>query len=656
VTKHLLSIILLVSTLQFFAQCETAFVNVFSDVNSGGASFVNWQVRDANNEIVFQGQMNFDVNTTALTEEVCLEEGCYTLRIIGNANSSESSFYGLMANAANIPFAPTEVLAYGSSIFNFPFCSDILTTMCNAAFTPQLDEIDVSTFTFINESSFEDFQDISFSWSFDDMGSSELSNPEFSFFENGVFEVCLQLQSSQNGVVTCQSESCQIVVVSEWFNENCPQEIIHSGQCGNYIFYVDEPDVSSVIWTVDGEVQSDIDQHLSYAFEISGPHEVCADVTSADCEMSNVICKTVNVNSCVYPMCTLEIEVIDLGNGSYEFTAFGLPEVYPMFWTFGDGASVAATWVVIHHFDAPGIYEVCGSISDPICSGAVQGCITITVEDVSECNPINFGIDSNLSEGGPLFLNYQLVNANSGEEVDAGFILYSNLDQSFDRMVCIDSACYDLILCDQNSEINWNAVNVFGGVGLQLLGWDEACEGGRVFHFSYFSKCAINPLPFCAPSFSFSQQESGPYLFENTSDFNGVASYYWDFGDGVSSTEVNPTHLFLMSGPFNVCLTISTSFGCSNTECTVINVVSTEELDSDLKVYPNPAEDFLIVQLNSKWEGSDLELFSLDGRKLISHLVSGNQTVVQCGALARGTYLLKLSSEKGVVRQVIQIH
>ena len=639
-----------------FAQCETAFVNVFSDVNSGGASFVNWQIRDANNQIVFQGQMNFDANITALSEEVCIEEGCYTLRIIGNANSSASFFYGLLTNGANTPFAPTEVLSYGSSIFSFPFCSDILVTECNAAFTPQLSNSDVSTFTFVNESSFEDFQEISFSWSFDDMGSSELSNPEFSFFENGIFEVCLQLQSSQDGVVTCQSESCEIVVISEWFNENCPQEILHTGQCGNYIFYVDEPNVSSVIWSIDGAVQNDTDQHLSHVFDISGPHEACADVTSADCEMSNVICKTVNVNSCVYPMCTLEIDVIDLGNGSYEFTAFGLPEVYPMFWTFGDGASVAATWVVIHHFATPGIYEVCGSISDPMCSGAVQGCITITVEDVSECAPINFGIDSNLSEGGPLFLNYQLVIANSGEQVDTGFILYSELDQSFDRMVCVDSACYDLILCDPNSEINWSAVNVFGGVGFELLGWYEACDGGRIYHFSYFSKCAINPLPFCAPSFSFEQQENGLYIFENTSAYNGVASYYWDFGDGISSTEVNPTHTFLESGPFNVCLTISTSFGCSNVECAAINVVSTSELDSKLKVYPNPAGDFFVIQLNSQWEGFDLELYTLDGRRVLYRSVSGAQTVVYCGALARGSYLLKVSNSEGVIRQVIQIY
>jgi PKD repeat protein len=639
-----------------FAQCDPAFVNVFSDVNSGGASFVTWQVRDANNVVVFQGQMNFDDQTTFQSAEVCIEPGCYTLRVIGNANSSEAFFYGGISNSENTAFAPTSTLSYGSSIFNFPFCSDILVTECNAAFTPVLDDFDVSTFSFINESTFEDFQDVSFSWSFDDMGTSELSNPEFSFFENGTFEVCLQLQTSQNGVITCQSESCEMLVVSEWFNENCPQEIIHTGICGNYIFYIDEPNVSNVIWSIDGDVLSDNDQHLAYTFDISGPHEVCADVTSADCEMSNVICKNVNVNSCIYPMCSLEIDVIDLGNGSYEFTAFGLPEVYPMFWTFGDGASVAATWVVIHHFDAPGVYEVCGSISDPMCSGAVQGCITITVDDVSECSPINFGIDSNLSEGGPLFLNYQLVDANSGVEIDAGFILYSNLDQSFDRMVCIDSACYDLIICDPNAEINWSAVNVFGGVGLELIGWDEACDGGRVFHFSYFSKCSVGPLPFCAPSFNIVPNEDGSFTFENTSVFNGFPSYAWTFGDGSTSLEANPTHVFLESGVYNICLNITTSFGCSNTECMNINVVGVAEFSTDWKVFPIPTNDDLHIEVGRDWESAQVSVFTMDGREVIKQRIFSKHMLLDCRNLEKGTYLLIMSSKSRTDRRLIQIH
>ncbi len=600
--------------------------------------------------------MSFDANTNELTEEVCIEEGCYTLRVIGNANSSEASFYGLVTNGANTAFAPSSALTYGSSVFNFPFCTDILVTECNAAFTSQLSDLDVSTFTFINESSFEDFQEISFSWSFDDMGGSELSNPEFSFYENGGFEVCLQLVSSQNGVITCQSESCQTIVITDWFNENCPQEIIHNGQCGNYIFYVDEPNVSSVIWSIDGIVQDDNDQHLAYTFDVSGPHEICADVTSADCEMSNVICKNVNVNSCEYPMCTLEIDVIDLGNGAYEFTAFGLPEVYPMFWTFGDGASVAATWVVIHHFDEPGTYQICGSISDPICSGLVQGCITIEVENVSECAPINFGIDSNLAQGGPYYLNYQLVNANSGEEIDSGVILYSQLDQSFDRMVCIDSACYDLIICDPNTSIDWSAVNVFGGVGLELIGWDEACDGGRVYHFAYFSKCSVGPLPFCAPSFNVIPNENGGYEFENTSVYNGLAAYYWDFGDNTTSLETNPSHVFLESGSYNICLTISTSFGCTNVECLNLNVVGISELEESWRVYPNPATDVLQIETFFDFKSGQITVFTCDGREVLRENINGSRISLECNALETGTYLLVLSDKRGSWRTLIQIH
>ncbi|TKC56597.1 PKD domain-containing protein [Pedobacter hiemivivus] len=42
-------------------------------------------------------------------------------------------------------------------------------------------------------------------------------------------------------------------------------------------------------------------------------------------------------------------------------------------------------------------------------------------------------------------------------------------------------------------------------------------------------------------------------------------SYLWDFGDGNSSTETNPTHTYTTSGNFNISLTAMTDNECSNT-------------------------------------------------------------------------------------------
>ncbi len=54
----------------------------------------------------------------------------------------------------------------------------------------------------------------------------------------------------------------------------------------------------------------------------------------------------------------------------------------------------------------------------------------------------------------------------------------------------------------------------------------------------------------------------------------GAATYAWDFGDGSSSTQSNPSHTYADSGRYVVCLTVTDTIrgGCTNTYCDTIRV------------------------------------------------------------------------------------
>ncbi|MFM7709481.1 MAG: PKD domain-containing protein, partial [Ferruginibacter sp.] len=43
-----------------------------------------------------------------------------------------------------------------------------------------------------------------------------------------------------------------------------------------------------------------------------------------------------------------------------------------------------------------------------------------------------------------------------------------------------------------------------------------------------------------------------------------IATYHWDFGDGTTSTQQSPTHVF-DSGTYNIQLSIVTTAGCTDT-------------------------------------------------------------------------------------------
>lgn len=60
--------------------------------------------------------------------------------------------------------------------------------------------------------------------------------------------------------------------------------------------------------------------------------------------------------------------------------------------------------------------------------------------------------------------------------------------------------------------------------------------------------------------------------FSNTS-VGEVASYVWDFGDGTTSTEASPSHVFTTEGSYNVTLTITGSNGATSSQSQTINVL-----------------------------------------------------------------------------------
>ena len=64
-----------------------------------------------------------------------------------------------------------------------------------------------------------------------------------------------------------------------------------------------------------------------------------------------------------------------------------------------------------------------------------------------------------------------------------------------------------------------------------------------------------------------------PVTFTNTS-VGGGATYSWSFGDGTTSTDMNPSHAYLAAGDYTVQLIVNDSIPCSATSSTSIQVVS----------------------------------------------------------------------------------
>ncbi|MFK8009016.1 MAG: PKD domain-containing protein [Saprospiraceae bacterium] len=57
------------------------------------------------------------------------------------------------------------------------------------------------------------------------------------------------------------------------------------------------------------------------------------------------------------------------------------------------------------------------------------------------------------------------------------------------------------------------------------------------------------------------------FIDQSTSPGNPITDWVWDFNDGSTSEQSSPTHTYLISGNFTICLTVTNSAGESDTEC-----------------------------------------------------------------------------------------
>ena len=69
--------------------------------------------------------------------------------------------------------------------------------------------------------------------------------------------------------------------------------------------------------------------------------------------------------------------------------------------------------------------------------------------------------------------------------------------------------------------------------------------------------------------------------------------------------------------------------------------------DFELKVYPNPTSEFVIIFANNPEDKSSYSLFDLNGKLLENKIISTSETRVNLKNYASGTYLLKLQYNSG---------
>lgn len=144
--------------------------------------------------------------------------------------------------------------------------------------------------------------------------------------------------------------------------------------------------------------------------------------------------------------------------------------------------------------------------------------------------------------------------------------------------------------------------------------------------------------------------------FSDLSEGN-IDTWEWDFGDGGTSVEQDPSHEYNTTGSFTVSLTITGPAGSSTETKTdyILIPVGVEDNETEIMViYPNPATDLLNIDFPHAARRK-LVLQTVDGKPVFEIITSGKSETIDLGGFDQGIYMLIIeTSGKSIKTKVVK--
>lgn len=162
------------------------------------------------------------------------------------------------------------------------------------------------------------------------------------------------------------------------------------------------------------------------------------------------------------------------------------------------------------------------------------------------------------------------------------------------------------------------------------------------------------PKPEASFSSTLINEEDGVYAFFNNSV--NANEFSWNFGDGTTSTEQQPMHIFATGGTFNVSL-IASRHCMADTMTLTVNIPTdtlsvNENACNQISIYPNPTNGPVSIGLDAD-EIQYIKVYDASGRQLIE---VQNTNVLNLGTLPKGVYCVQVSTIKGLFTSKVALN
>lgn len=140
----------------------------------------------------------------------------------------------------------------------------------------------------------------------------------------------------------------------------------------------------------------------------------------------------------------------------------------------------------------------------------------------------------------------------------------------------------------------------------------------------------------------------------------GKSTVKWDFGDGTSSTVLEPVHYFKSAGTYSVCLTYfgacDNSVTCNSVKVDPIHVeIQKNETDFDVRLFPNPVINSADLSFGKNHKTISVCLYNAQGCQLSSYRYSSTDLIhMDLTPFSAGLYFVHIAadSEQTVLKMI----
>jgi len=177
--------------------------------------------------------------------------------------------------------------------------------------------------------------------------------------------------------------------------------------------------------------------------------------------------------------------------------------------------------------------------------------------------------------------NYQVYSQKTDNQVDGGFSFddfKNEIDNGFPVMVQVYQ--HSMVGVGYDDSTNEIYIHDTWGNYVSSMSWGGSYSGRELQAITVIH---LDPPGNIPPVADFSYNPTSPttsdtvYFNDLSTDADGIISNWtWDFGDGNTSFEQNPTHQYASHGNYTVCLTVKDDDGAIDSICKIVHISTVE--------------------------------------------------------------------------------